>query len=323
MTSSIKSQEWDLKLIPDLTGKVALVSGANTPDGIGWNIAHQLALKGAKVYFGARNKDKAEGAIAEVKKVSPSVLDKNLAPFVADFADLKQLKASAEELVNKEERLDILVNNAAALPRPLDFDKHGISVSMSVNHLAPFLLTTALLPILQRTAARHPGVRVVTVSSISHKDVPGTPRFNSINAFNNDFGGSNGMQFNYLRYGYSKLANILFAKRLQKEFETKEIAGVSLSVHPGSVKTSGAVVFVGDQVQMLDGTITPFQGAITPLYAATASEIWAEKDKYGGGFIVPFGILSPDEESGPAKDSELAEECWNTTEKVVNDILKS
>ncbi|THU86895.1 short-chain dehydrogenase [Dendrothele bispora CBS 962.96] len=319
----IKSEEWDLSLIPDLTGKIALVTGANSSVGIGWNIAHQLALKGAKVYFGARNLDKAENAIAEVKKTSPSIPNGNLAPFVADMTDYKQIKTSADALVSREERLDILINNAGVLPRPLDLDKHGISVSLSINHLAPFALTVALLPLLKKTAAKHPGVRIVTLSSATHTTVPQTARYDSVEAFNNDFGGTDNMEFNYVRYGYSKLANILFAKHLQKKLDSDGIAGVSLAVHPGAVKTDGAVQFAGEQVHLLNGAVTPLQGAITPIYAATASEVWAEKGRYAAGYIVPFGVLSPDEESSLAKDPALAEELWVTSEKVVDGIVAS
>ncbi|THU87272.1 short-chain dehydrogenase [Dendrothele bispora CBS 962.96] len=320
--SDNKSSEWDLNLIPDLTGKVALVTGANSTVGIGWNIAHQLALKGAKVYFGARNSEKAQGAIAEVKKASPSIPDSNLAPFVADMTDFKQLKTSADALVSSEERLDILVNNAGVLPRALDFDKHGVSVSFSINHLAPFALTVALLPLLKKTASKYPGVRVITLSSMSHKHVPvELAKFRDINDINNTFGGADGLQFNYARYGYSKLANVLFSKHLQKKFDAERVAGISLSVHPGSVKTDGAVRFAGDNVQMLDGTVTPSQGAITPIFAAVAPEIWAEREKYAGGYFVPYGVLASDEEHALAKNPTLAEELWATSEDLVKKIL--
>ncbi|KAF5369612.1 hypothetical protein D9757_010449 [Collybiopsis confluens] len=318
--ANTNNPEWDIKLIPDLTGKVALVTGANSSTGVGWNIAHQLALKGAKVYIGARSTEKAASAIAEIQKISPG---SKLAPFVAELTDLKQLTASANAFVKSEERLDILVNNAGVLPRALDFDKHGISVSFTINHLAPFALTLALLPLLKKTAARHPGVRVVSLTSMSHKHTPATARFNSIEAFNNDFGGTDDMKSNYVRYGYSKLGNVLFARQLQKKFDAEGIAAISVSVHPGAVKTDGAINFAGEHVKMLDGTITPFQGAITPLYAATAPEVWAEKAKYGGGYIMPYSVLAPDEESALAKDPAIVEECWNTSEKVINDVIKA
>jgi short chain dehydrogenase len=80
--------------------------------GLGWNTASQLALKGAKVYIGARSEDKAQGAIDAMLEAFPSVQKDNLGIFVADFGDLKQVKAAAERFIASESRLDILVNNA-------------------------------------------------------------------------------------------------------------------------------------------------------------------------------------------------------------------
>jgi hypothetical protein len=89
------------------------------------------------------------------------------------------------------------------------------------------------------------------------------------------------------------------------------------------VHKDGAIKFVGDHLHMLEGSITPLQGAITPLFAATAPEIWNDKSKYGGGYIMPFGVLSPKDESEVAKNVDIQEECWRTSEKVVEDVLGS
>jgi len=314
----IRGEEWDLKLIPDLTGKVALVTGANSSTGIGYNVAEQLAIKGAKVYIGARSTEKAEAAIAELKKSNPSG---NFLPFVADVSDLKQVKQAAEGLVANETRLDILVNNAGLVPRALDKDKNGISLSFVTNHLGVFVLTTTLLPLLKKTAATSPGVRVVTLSSESHAAVPAGAKFDSVDAFNNDYGAPDGMPSNFVRYGYSKLANILFAKQLQKKFDAEGVQAISVSLHPGGVKTSGAIQFVGDKLHLLDGTLTPLQGAVTPLFAAAAPEVWTEKEKFAGQYLMPFGVPSSADASADSKNPALAEELWVTSEKVVGELL--
>jgi NAD(P)-dependent dehydrogenase (short-subunit alcohol dehydrogenase family) len=111
-----------------LTGKVALVTGAkyfhilkllvqkliasSSSDGIGYHTAHQMALKGAKVYIGARNETKALEAIEEMKRESPSIAADQLHPFAADFGDLRAVKYAAQKFIENESRLDILVNNA-------------------------------------------------------------------------------------------------------------------------------------------------------------------------------------------------------------------
>jgi NAD(P)-dependent dehydrogenase (short-subunit alcohol dehydrogenase family) len=93
-------------------------------------------------------------------------------------------------------------------------DENGITVSFKTNHLAPFVLTTELLPLLKRTAEVHAGIRVVTLSSTTHSMPPKGVRFSSLADFNTEIGGKDGMPANVTRYGLSKLANILFARHL-------------------------------------------------------------------------------------------------------------
>ncbi|KIJ51185.1 hypothetical protein M422DRAFT_157943 [Sphaerobolus stellatus SS14] len=105
-------QKWDISTgIPDLTGKVALITGANSSSGIGWHVAQHLALNGAKVYVGARSEDKAISAIEEMKQESGGK-SLDLHPFVVELSDLKAVKAATDNFLQKETRLDILINNA-------------------------------------------------------------------------------------------------------------------------------------------------------------------------------------------------------------------
>ncbi|KDR81196.1 hypothetical protein GALMADRAFT_241746 [Galerina marginata CBS 339.88] len=319
----IRSEIWDLNLIPNLERKVALVTGANVTTGLGWNTARQLALKGAKVYIGARSADKAQGAIDAILEASPSVQKDNLGIFVADFGELKQVKVAANKFIATETRLDILVNNAGLLARPLDKDANGISISMITNHFAVFVLTTTLLPLIKKTAAISSDVRIVNLSSTTHKLVPVSVRFDSLESFNIELGGTDGMPANLFRYGLSKLANLLFVKELQRRFDDEGVNVVSIAVHPGGVKTPGAINFVGGSADspMLEGSLTPLQGSVTPLFAATAPEVQQDRSKYAGAYLMPFGVPSPDDESRDAKNCTLAKEAWLTTEKIVADIL--
>jgi len=266
---------------------------------------------------GARSLEKADGAIAEMKKTS-STLSGSLYPIVVDLSDLKQVKAAAQKFVSTEARLDILVNNAGLLARPLDKDENGISVSMVTNHLGPMLFTLELLPLLKKTAAAHPGVRVVTVSSSTHA-VPQGVKFSSLEDLNQTMGGTDDMQSNYGRYGLSKLANVLFAKELQRRFDAENVQAISITLHPGGVATDGAHKFVGDNKHLLEGAMTPEQGALTPLFAATKPEIWTEKDKYAGAYLMPYGVIQPVSET--AQDPELAKQLWSTSELVINQVL--
>ncbi|KAF4429436.1 light induced alcohol dehydrogenase Bli-4 [Fusarium acutatum] len=301
-------------------GKVALVTGANTPDGVGYHIEHQLALKGAKVYIGARNLQKATKAIRLMLAESPQLKHESLVPFAVDMGNFKQVQFAARKVVAEEPRLDILVNNAAVLARPLDKDSNGISVSFGINHLGPFLLTRELLPLLNKTQAEHPGVRIVNVASTAHYDVPTGAKFGSLEDFNTTYGSEDDPFANYLRYGYSKLASILHTKELQRRFDQEGVDILALSVHPGGVATNGAAGYLGGRDNdTFRSNLSPFEGAITPLFAAAHPEPAQQRDKYAGSFIMPFGGLK--EPTEDANNVELAKQLWTTSEKVVSSVL--
>ncbi|KAF5633938.1 sugar transporter STL1 [Fusarium tjaetaba] len=308
--------------IPSLAGKVALVTGANTPDGVGYHIAHQLALKGAKVYIGTRNLQKATKAIRTMLAESPELKPESLVPFAVDMGNFKQVQFAARKVVAEEPRLDILVNNAAVLARPLDKDGNGISVSFGINHLGPFLLTRELLPLLNKTQAEHPGVRIVNVASTAHYDVPTGAKFGSLEDFNTTYGSEDESSANYLRYGYSKLASILHTKELQRRFDQQGIDILALSVHPGGVATNGAAGYLGGRDNdIFRSNLSPFEGAITPLFAAAHPEPARQRDKYAGSFIMPFGGLK--EPTEDANNVELAKQLWTTSEKVDYVIMRT
>ncbi|KAL5607182.1 hypothetical protein FOBRF1_007679 [Fusarium oxysporum] len=301
--------------IPSLAGKVALITGANTPDGVGYHIAHQLALKGAKVYVGARNLQKATKAIRIMLADSPQLKPESLVPFAVDMGNFKQVQFAARKVVAEEPRLDILVNNAAVLARPLDKDANGISISFGINHLGPFLLTRELLPLLNKTQAEHPGVRIVNVASTAHYDVPTGAKFGSLEDFNNTYGSEDEPLANYLRYGYSKLASILHTKELQRRFDQEGVDILALSVHPGGVATNGAAGYLGGRDNdIFRSNLSPFEGAITPFFAAAHPEPAQQRDKYAGSFIMPFGGLK--EPTEDANNAELGKQLWTTSEKV-------
>lgn len=101
---------------------------------MGYNVAQQLALKGAKVYVSARSLEKANSAIKQMKEGNPSLAVGDLLhPLALELGDLQGINAKAAKFAAEEGRLDILVNNAALLARPLDLDKNGISVSFATK----------------------------------------------------------------------------------------------------------------------------------------------------------------------------------------------
>jgi NAD(P)-dependent dehydrogenase (short-subunit alcohol dehydrogenase family) len=137
---------------------------------------------------------------------SPSLNAAALKPLAADLGNFSDVQRAAREFIAAEDRLDILVNNAAVLPCPVTFDAHGLSVPFGINYLGPFLFTIELVPLLAATAGCDPAtdVRVINVGSTAHLDVPAGVQFGSIDDFNNLFGNKGDFTSQYHHYGYTK-----------------------------------------------------------------------------------------------------------------------
>ncbi|KAE8419861.1 hypothetical protein BDV36DRAFT_293752 [Aspergillus pseudocaelatus] len=312
--------KWDIVAeIPDLTGKVAIVTGANSPQGIGYHIAHQLAIKGARVYVGARNTEKTQNAIDEMLQSTPSLDPGLLVPLAMDLNNFQQVHSTARGILKREERLDILVNNATRMSMPLHKDQHGISISFGTNFLGPYLFTTELLPLLKKTARLTPGVRIINISSRVHLALPTGVRFNSLGDFNRDFGSEDDHQSNRLRYGLSKLAMVLFSKEIQRRANEDRIPLLAMSMHPGGVKTVGVARYLGEGNDRLKDLLTPLAGALTPLFAAAHPLPFIERERYGGAYLVPFGEIGDTSEDG--ENEQLAKDLWGTSERVLKDVL--
>jgi len=151
--------------IPDLTGRRAIVTGANA--GLGLEVARGLAANGAEVVLACRNTAKAEAAAVAIRERTPSAA---VAVGALDLADLDSVAAFAAA---QSGRLDLLVNNAGLMAVDEARTREGVEMQFGVNHLGHFALTARLLPLLLAT----PGSRVATMSSMGHRAVrgPGDP----------------------------------------------------------------------------------------------------------------------------------------------------
>ena len=152
--------KWTAKDIPDQTGRVAVVTGANS--GIGFETAKALAAKGAAVVMACRNLDKARNAASEIRKDVP---DARLDILELDLADLPGVRDFAGAFKAKYDRLDLLINNAGVMVPPYGKTSDGFELQFGANHLGHFALTGHLLETILRTA----GSRIVTVSSGAHR----------------------------------------------------------------------------------------------------------------------------------------------------------
>ncbi|KAI1735004.1 short-chain dehydrogenase [Xylaria scruposa] len=318
-----RPEKWAYEELPSLAGKVAIVTGANSRDGVGYHTAYRLALAGARVYVGARSQQKADGAIKNMLEDSPSLDAALLKPLVMDLSNFREVQQVARRFLKDENRLDILVNNAALLPGPVAFDSNGLSLSFATNYLGPFLFTTELVPLLKVTAKQDPknDVRVVIVGSTTHYDVPAGAKFNTLDDFNSLFVKPEDPMSYYLHYGYTKLATILFTKELQRKFDAEGVPILVMNPNPGGVASDGAARYLGSRDnEVFRKGLTPAEGALTTLFTAAHPEPVLDRAKYAGAFVLPFGGWK--EASQQAQDPALAAQLWEGSDALLKTLLK-
>lgn len=215
------SKNWTTANIPDLTGKVMIVTGANI--GLGFETAKEFARKGAQTVMACRNMDKAQTAresiLSEIPQAQAEIMQ-------LDLSSLASVHQFADAFKAKYERLDVLANNAGIMMTPYGSTKDGFEQQFGTNHLGHFALTGLLLDTLLAT----PGARVVNVSSSGHR--MGVMDFDDLMfAGGKGYTGRSG-------YGRSKLANILFTYELQRRFEAAGVDAMALAAHPGGSNTN-------------------------------------------------------------------------------------
>ncbi|MCV7348701.1 SDR family oxidoreductase [Mycobacterium parmense] len=211
----------DLTLVvPDLSGKFAIVTGANS--GLGLGLAKRLAAAGADVVMAIRNRAKGEAAIAGIHREFPAA---KLSLRILDLSSLKSVAAFADELAAEGRPIDILINNAGVMTPPQRQEtRDGFELQFGTNHLGHFALTGHLLPLLRAAGAP----RVVTISSLAS-----TQRkldFTDPNAQR----GYRPMQ----AYGIAKLSQLMFAFELDRRSRLGGWGLMSNAAHPGLSKTN-------------------------------------------------------------------------------------
>jgi NAD(P)-dependent dehydrogenase (short-subunit alcohol dehydrogenase family) len=277
-----------------LAGKTAVVTGASS--GIGLPTAVGLARLGASVALVARDRAKGEAALAAVRQASPPGAAPRL--FLADLGSLAQVRRLAQELLAALPRIDVLVNNAGAIHATRKASAEGHELTLAVNHLAPFLLTSLLLPRLRASAP----ARVVTVSSEAHR--MGPLDLDDLEARR----GYSAMRV----YGRSKLANVLFASEL-----ARRVAGTGVtsnSLHPGVVATGFGRNDPG-WLRLLVTVGRPFltspeKGARTSIHVAAAPEVEGVTGKY----FKDRRVVAP---APYARDEGVQGRLWELSERLV------
>jgi len=214
-------EKWTTDNIPDLTGKVIIVTGANS--GLGYEDSKEFARKGARTILACRDMDKAQNALDQIKVEVP---DARAEIMQLNLASLKSVHRFAEAFIEKNDRLDVLVNNAGIMMCPYATTEDGFENQLGTNYLGHFALTGLLIDLLRNTT----GSRVVNVSSEAHR--MGKMDFNNLMY-------EKGKGYSPNRaYSRSKLANLLFTYELQRRFEQAEANTVAVAAHPGTSDTN-------------------------------------------------------------------------------------
>jgi NAD(P)-dependent dehydrogenase (short-subunit alcohol dehydrogenase family) len=296
------AMKWTEADIGDQSGRIAIVTGANT--GLGFDTARALAAHGARVVLAVRDTAKGNDAAARITAAAPSA---QVDVAHLDLGSLASIRTAADELGRAYPRIDLLINNAGVMytsPRQLTSD--GFEVQFGTNHLGHFALTGLLLDHLLQVE----GSRIVNVASNAHKqraaihfdDLQWERRYDR-----------------HAAYGQSKLANLLFTYELQRRLAAKDAPTIAVAAHPGLSST--------DLMRHLPGVIQPFvpliaqspaDGALPTLLAATAPAV------RGGQYYGPDGIgewrgaPKLTRSSKQSYDEDLQRRLWSVSEDLTD-----
>ena len=297
---------WTADHLPDLTGRVAVITGANS--GIGYEAARGLMLRGAHVVMACRNADKAAGALARLERAAPAGSAEVRA---LDLASLASVQAFADGY--DAGRLDVLVNNAGVMALPKRLTEDGFEMQFGTNVLGHYALAGRMLPHLLGTARS----RTVWLSSLAHRF--GTIRFDSLNA---EAGYSP-----WGAYGQSKLADLMLAFEMDRRLHAARADSVALAAHPGYTATNlqvGAADMKGSAAEAAVSralnravAMPAWKGALPTLVAAAGAGV------RGGDYLGPtgwgevWGLPGRARASARARDAQaagrLAEACETLT----------
>ena len=289
------TEKWTTNNIPDLAGKVAIVTGANS--GIGFETAKELSAKGAEVVLACRNLNKANLAAKEIRSM---VRKAKLEIIQLDLADLASVRGFADTFKSRYDSLDLLINNAGIMIPPFTKTADGFEVQFGANHLGHFALTGLLMDVILAT----PKARIVNLSSNAHR--MGTIDFDNLNA-EKGYNAANA-------YAQSKLANLLFTLEMNRKLVEIDSDVIATAAHPGWTVTGLQKGFLHTVSEWIGQK--PEMGALPTLQAALDPD--AQRNDYFGpsGFMEMRGYPQKVETSDAAKDINLANRLWNVSEKM-------
>ncbi|XP_030419834.1 retinol dehydrogenase 13-like isoform X1 [Gopherus evgoodei] len=278
----------------DLTGKTAIVTGANC--GIGKYVALDLARRNARTILACRSRERGQAAVEEIQRATgnPNVLLR-----IVDISSMASIRHFAKQIRQEEKRLDILVNNAGVTGLPFSITSEGLEQTFATNYLGPFLLTNLLLETMKGSAP----ARIVNISSFRH--VQGMANMKHLT------GEERPKNFDQ-SYTSTKLMNVLFTNELARRLQGTGVTANSLN--PGIVKTEIMRHF-NWLTRLIFSIVSIFlmsaeEGAASTIYCAVSEEVAGITGKY---FDSNCRLVLP---SAAARDLGLARKLWEASERV-------
>lgn len=309
VVQSFVSQTWPPKPkfsvddIPDLSGKVVIVTGGNT--GVGFETAKAILPRNAKVYLACRNETKTNVAIEKLREAT----GKDAIYLPLDLASFKSIQAAANNFLSKEKELHILFNNAGVMePDIAELTNEGYDLTIGVNVLGHFYFTKLLLPALLAVAQNSDGLikaRVVNTASFAtelaskldyeaFRDSPARKKLGTVPL-----------------YYQSKFANLVYSTEFSRRYGEQI---VSSSVNPGNLATELQRTLRGMKRFMISRILYPAPyGALTQLYVGTC----VEGATFNGKYFVPWA--RPSKPSPASQDIQTGKRLWDWLEDQVKD----
>lgn len=259
----------------------------------------------AHIYFTGRSAENANAVIAQVGADNATFIQ-------CDHASLKSVQAAANRLTALTQRLDVLVCNAGVMAIPPALTEDGYEIQFGINHLSHSILIKVLLPLLEKTSQTYGEARIISIASLAAEHTPsGGIAFDQLRTPQDNLG----ITAKWMRYGQSKLANILYAAELARRYPWL----ITAALEPGTVWT-GLLTNLGllDRISLTFATwwktIELHEGAYNTCWAATAKKGEIES----GGFYKPVGVRVTG--LGRSEDEELARKLWDWTEDQLKDF---
>ncbi|KAK4694037.1 hypothetical protein P7C71_g3478, partial [Lecanoromycetidae sp. Uapishka_2] len=306
-----EDQQFDLNDTPDLKGKVGVITGGS--EGIGYGASHTLLSHGIeKLFILSVSHEVVAGSLKAIADEMGEDIAKKVTWLQCDLSDWRQTKNTADKIAKETDRIDILINNAARGIMTYQLTDYNVDRHMAMNHMAPVILTSHLMPILKKTASKGNTVRICNMASNAHQGTPSDTKFESLEELNRDLG-PNG------QYGRSKLAAILYSRYLNKHLTSQHPNILANAMHPGFVDTKMSSEDIHEPYPLggyaMSVAMAPIkknimQGCVSTVFAATKTE-------KSGQYICPPAV--PESGSAMAQDEELGERLMKLTRELIKE----